>query len=142
MSEEFDITEEFPIKINFDRVSKEKTFLSMTRLLALDLMNNPYLSIGSFVQSIPNGELEEFMHMVDKNEDKAMENVMIITEMLAQAEGLESEGIDELTERCNIMTTYITIESLKRKNFVDVYYENMSFGKEFSDKMIVQRKNV
>lgn len=129
----------FPIQFNYDRISKEKSFLAVTRLLAVDLSNNPYLTVGAFIQSISDQDLYDFMKLIEENEDVAMENVMLITEMLATAEGLRSENIDQLTQRCNIMTGYITIEALKRKGLVKVYYENMSFGDEFQSKIIVER---
>ena len=143
MSEEFEdmsgVDEQFPIRFNYDKVSKDRSFLGVTRLLALDLIDNPYLSVGTFVQGISESDLYEFMSLIESNEEKAMENLMIITEMLAQAEGLQSESLDQLTYRCNVMTGYITIESLKRKGLVKVYYEHMSFGEEFAKKIIVER---
>lgn len=134
-----DVESLFPLDINLDRISQEKTFLSMTRLLAIDLMNNPYLSIGSFVKNLSDKDIDEFMELVENNSDMAMENMLLITELLASAEGLPSENMAELTERCNIMTSYLTIESLGRKNLVKVHHENMSFGEEYDKKIIVER---
>lgn len=134
-----DIESLFPLDINLDRISQEKTFLSMTRLLAIDLMNNPYLSIGSFVKNLSDKDIDEFMELVENDSDMAMENMLLITELLAGAEGLPSENMSELTERCNIMTSYLTIESLARKKLVIVHHENMSFGEEFNKKIIVER---
>lgn len=134
-----DVAGLFPLDLNLQRISQEKTFLSMTRLLAIDLMDNPYLSIGSFVRGLTDKDVEEFMDLVESNSDLAMENMLLITELLATAEGLPSDDISQLTERCNVMTSYLTIESLARKGLVKVHYENMSFGEEYNTKIIVER---
>jgi hypothetical protein len=102
-------------------------------------MENPYLSIGSFIQNISDQDIEDFMQLIEHDNDLAMENMFLITELLATAEGLPSEDLSVLTERCNIMASYITIESLARKNLVKVHYENMSFGEEFNKKVVVER---
>ena len=139
MSEEDESDIGFSISVNYDKLSKDRSFLNVTRLLAIDLMNNPYLSIGAFVQGMSDADLSSFMDLIENQEDIAMENLLLITEMLAQAEGLASESHDQLHHRCNTMIGYITIESLKRKGMVKVYYENMSFGEEFAKKVIVER---
>ena len=139
MSEDIDYNDYFPLKMNLDKISKEKSFLSVTRLLAIDLMENPYLSIGSFIQKLSDQDIEDFMQLIEHDNDLAMENMFLITELLATAEGLPSEDLSVLTERCNIMAGYITIESLARKNLVKVHYENMSFGEEFNKKVVVER---
>ena len=145
MSDNYDDLDEtsannlFPLQINLDRISREKTFFTMTRILAIDLMNNPYLSIGSFIKGLSDKDIAEFMDTIESNHDLAMENMLLITELLAGAEGLPSEDLSQLTERCNTMASYLTIESLARKGLVKVHYENMSFGEEFDKKIIVER---
>ena len=141
MTDKFDgdVESLFPLDVNLKRISQEKSFLNMTRLLAVDLMENPYLTIGSFMKNLTDNDLEEFMELVEHDNETALENMLLITELLANAEGLPSEDLPQLTERCNSMTSYMTIESLARKGLVKVYHENMSFGEEYDKKIVVER---
>lgn len=139
MKFEGDVEDMFPVEMNLDKISKDKSFLPMTRLLAIDLMNNPYMSIGSFVKGLSDKDIEEFMELVESDSDLILENMLLVTELLATAEGLPSESLSQLTDRCNTMTTYITIESLGRKGLVKVHHNNMSFGDEFNEKIIVEK---
>lgn len=130
----------FPLTLDYDKITKEKSMPPFIRLLALDLIENPYLSVGSFLQSMSDSDLFDLMDTVEKNEDAAMEYIILLTEMLSQAEGIKSEDLSQLTERVNTMITYVVIESLKRRGLVNVFYNNMSFGDEYGDKVIVERR--
>lgn len=129
----------FPMTINYDKISKDKSFLPFVRILAMDMNENPYISIGTFLQSISDHDLKGFMAIIEDNEELALEHIILLTEMLAQGEGLASENLTQLTDRTNTMLTYMVIESLKRRGFVKVFYENISFGDEFGDKIIVEK---
>lgn len=129
----------FPIQINYDKISKAKDFMPFVRLLAVDLIENPYLSIGTFLKGMSDSDLSTIMDLIEEDEDSALEHILITTEMLAQAEGLVSEDLDELTSRCNIMMTYFAMESLRRKGMIRLFYENLSFGDDYGDKIIAER---
>jgi hypothetical protein len=62
-----------------------------------------------------------------------------MTEMLSRAEGVPSQSVEEITENVNYFSACITCVSLERKGFVRVYYDNMSFGTEQGDKILVER---
>lgn len=132
----------FPLNINYDIITKDKTMPAFMRILAMDLIENPYLSVGSFLQSMPDSDLKEIMNTIEEDEDKALEYLVLLTEILCQAEGIISEDLSQLTERTNTMITYIVIESLKRKGLVNVFYNNMSFGDDYGDKIIVEKKEL
>lgn len=129
----------FPISINYDQVGKDRGFAPFVRLLALDLIDNPYITIGTFIQNISDDDLSNFLDLIEEDEDTALGNVVILAEMLSQAEGLRSDNLDELTEKSNTLLTYLVMESLRRKGVVRIFYNNMSFGDEFTDKVIVER---
>lgn len=129
----------FPLVVDYEKVSKDKYFAPFVRLLAMDMMENPYISIGTFLQRVSDSDLKDFLSLVEEDEDKALETLVILTEMLSQAEGIRSENLDELTEKSNNLITYFILESLRRKGAVRIYYDNLSFGEEFKDKIIVER---
>jgi hypothetical protein len=68
-----------------------------------------------------------------------MEDIVLMTEMLSRAEGVPSQSVDEITENVNYFGACITCVSLARKGLVRVYYDNMSFGADNGDKMIVEK---
>jgi hypothetical protein len=75
-----------------------------------------------------------------QTKQKRLDDILIISEMLATAEGLDGAAdLDVFIDRSNQLTGFIIIESLKRKGLVKVYYENMSFGEELGDKVVVER---
>jgi hypothetical protein len=72
-------------------------------------------------------------------DDPHFNELIIMTEMLAQAEGIPSMSMEEMNTRVNQFLIFITMESLKRKGLIRIFYENMSFGDDYLDKMIAEK---
>jgi hypothetical protein len=131
--------EENGYSINYEMVLKSPDVSSVTKLLAQKLMENPYYSVGEFLQSISTPDLQALCARVD-GDDANYSDVILMGEMLATAEGLDqSKGFDGFESRANHLVGFLTIESLKRKGLVKVYYENISFGDDQGDKIVVER---
>ena len=137
MSFEFDDEGEF--SINYQKVLHEETFLPVTRLLAADLIKSQYMLIGDFIKSLSDNTLEELNEICGDENHPNFEEMILITEMLAAAEGTNIGGTPEVHQRLNLFITCMAIESLKRKGLVKVYYENISFGDDMSEKIIVEK---
>jgi hypothetical protein len=126
--------------VNFKHVANEKSLLSSTRLLALDLTKNPYTTIGGFLKNLSNGDLEELVKIIDTGEHHShFEDLMLISMMLAAAEGTVGNTLDTACENLNAFNTYVICESLSRKGLAKVHHENMSFGYDMKDKMFVEK---
>ena len=128
--------------VRYEKVAQSKDMLDVTRLLAFDLITNPYMSVGEFLKNLSDSNLEILMDLVEEDEDKVgsrYAELLLIAEMLARAEGEDEGDIDILTSRTNAFTSFLVIESLARKGLVKVYRENMSFGEDMKDKVIVER---
>jgi hypothetical protein len=126
--------------VNFEHVANEKSLLATTRLLAKDLTKNPYMTIGEFIKNLSDGDLEEFVKIIDTGEHHThFEDLMLISMMLSAAEGSNGGTLDACTENLNAFNTFIICESLARKGLAKVHHENMSFGEDMKDKMIVER---
>lgn len=126
--------------VNFKHVANEKSLLASTRLLATDLTKNPYMTISDFLKNLSDGDLEELVTIIDEGEDhKHFEDLMLISMMLAAAEGTEGNTLESATQNINAFNTFVVCESLYRKGLVKLYRENMSFGEDMKDKMIVER---
>jgi hypothetical protein len=137
MSFEFDDEGEF--SINYEKVLHEETFLPVTRLLAADLIKSQYMPIGDFIKSLSDNTLEELNEICGDENHPNFEEMILITEMLAAAEGTNIGGTPEVHQRLNLFITWMAIESLKRKGLVKVYYENISFGDDMGEKIIVEK---
>jgi len=146
MSEDYE--DDGPIEINYDNVVSCKDCLSVTRILAVDLKENPYLTVGFFLKNITDVDLKILSDIVDKNfdiedddevKDPGLADVVLIAEMLARAEGIISESDDELMQKVNQFMMFISVESLRRKGLVKVYHENMSFGEDAGERVVVEK---
>jgi hypothetical protein len=138
--EEYNKEEMF--SLNLKAISQSKTVSSIVCMLAKTLMDNPYITVGQYLQSLSEPDLKSLVEMCDDTLEhkKFNENILLISAMLAHAEGLDIEfSADQMGDYYNSMLTYLPLESLKRKGFVKLHYENMSFGPEFDDKIVVER---
>jgi predicted house-cleaning noncanonical NTP pyrophosphatase (MazG superfamily) len=129
-----------PLQLNYDKIVKHKEFLSVTRMLAVDIMKNPYMTPADFLKALSNEELETLMEISDDDEHERMDEIMLISEMLATAEGLPAANLDVATQRVNQFCVFLVLESLSRKELVNVKYENMSFGEDYKDAIIAEKR--
>jgi hypothetical protein len=144
---EFQGTDEF--SINYKEVAEATDLIAPIRLLAIDLQKNPYLSLGDWFMSLSSGafneinELVELNHEIEDEEDQTkmevIEQLGLLTMMLARAEGIEGNTMEEFSEQINVFCNTVTCVSLARKGVVKVYYENLSLGKDMSEKVIVEK---
>lgn len=128
-----------PLQLNYDKIATYKEFLSVTRMLAVDMMKNPYITPADFIKSLSDEELQNLIEISDDEEHPRIDEVMLISEMLATGEGLEPANLDIATERVNQFCVFLVLESLFRKGLVKLKYENMSFGEDYKDKIIAEK---
>lgn len=137
MSIEFGDEGEF--SINYEKVLHQETFLPVTRLLAADLMKSQYMPIGDFIKSLNDNVLEQLNDIASDENHPNFEEMILISEMLSAAEGTNFGGTPEVHQRLNMFITWLVFESLKRKGLVRIYYENISFGEDMGDKIVVEK---
>lgn len=128
------------LQLNYEKIISHKEFLSVTRMLAVDIMKNPYLTPATFLKGLSNEELQTLMEISDDDEHERMDEIMLISEMLATAEGLTPATLEIATERVNQFCIFLVLESLFRKGLVNVIYENMSFGEDYKDAIIAEKR--
>jgi len=127
---------------DMEKIIESDKLLPVTKSVAKMLMRNPYTSLGRFFKKLSNENLEILMKIIDEGDsefNERMEDIVLMTEMLSRAEGVPSQSVDEITENVNYFGACITCVSLARKGLVRVYYDNMSFGTDNGDKMIVEK---
>ena len=127
---------------DMEKIIESDKLLPVTKSVAKMLMRNPYTSLGRFFKKLSNENLEVLMEIIDEGDsefNERMEDIVLMTEMLSRAEGVPSQSVDEITENVNYFGACVTCVSLARKGLVRVYYENMSFGTDNGEKVIVER---
>lgn len=125
-----------------EKIIESDKLLPVTKSVAKMLMRNPYTSLGKFFKKLSDENLQVLMEIIDEGDsefNEGMEDIVLMTEMLSRAEGVPSQCIDDITENVNYFGACITCVSLARKGLVRVYYDNMSFGTDNGDKMIVEK---
>ena len=127
---------------DMEKIIESDKLLPVTKSVAKMLMRNPYTSLGRFFKKLSNENLEILMEIIDEGDsefNERMEDIVLMTEMLSRAEGVPSQSVDEITENVNYFGACITCVSLARKGLVRVYYDNMSFGTDSGEKVLVER---
>lgn len=130
----------FPFEVNYEKILKTKDVLPMVRLLAADLMANPYMTLGTYFQTAKDTDLELILEASEDEEDERLSDILLMAEMLARAEGVTTEDFDDVHNHLNIFITLAAVASLDRKDLIDADYDVMSFGEEFSKHIVAKRK--
>ena len=112
-------------------------FTASTRLLAAELMQNPYKSIGDYLKALTDSDISLLIEKIDADD---LEEVLLISEMLARAEGVVTNTMEDVTKNVNTMSIFIVCESLFRKQMIELYHEYLSLGDEYGDKVVMRRK--
>jgi hypothetical protein len=127
---------------HMEKIIASDKLLPITRSVAKMLMRNPYTSLGKFFKKLSDENLQVLSEIIEEGDSEfndRMEDIVLMTEMLSRAEGVPSESIEEITENVNYFGACVTCVSLARKGLVRVYYENMSFGTDNGEKILVER---
>jgi hypothetical protein len=135
--EDFDA--DVPFTINYQNIISDKNMSRIIRCMAVDMMQNPYMSIGDFFARLNDEEVQYLIDQCEDVEDPKFSEIVLMAEMLAVAEGLEQGNEDEIHKRTNQFCVLVAVESLGRKGLAKVFRENMSFGEDMSDKIVAIR---
>lgn len=130
---------EVQYNVNLDKVIEATDMLAVTRLLATQLQNNPYTTVGDFLKGISNEDLESLNDTAESEESDHFAELILIAEMLAVGEGVYVRDINAVTERLNYFRMLLAIESLHRKKMIRAVHANMSFGEDAKDKIVAEK---
>jgi len=127
---------------NMEQIVNAENLLPITKSVAKMLMRNPYLTLGKFFKKLSDENLQTLLEIIDEGDSEfndGIEDIVLMTEMLSRAEGVPSQSIEDVTENVNYFGACVTCVSLARKGLVRVYYENMSFGTDLGDQVLVEK---
>lgn len=123
--------------INYTEVLKQQDIMAVTKLLVHRMLDNPYISVGDYLQELSDTDLDSLQNAIEQNH---FEDVILISEMLATGEGCDpAKDFDEFNDRANSLTSFITIASLGRKGLVKVHYDKLSFHPDSMKNVIVEK---
>lgn len=142
MMNDEDFNEDGTFSVNLDNIIASKDMMAITKMTAMEAKYEGYITVGSYLQRLSDFDLHELMSVAEscKNEDDdRVGELLLISEILAAAEGLDPAQIDEITQRMNSFIMLMTVESLHRKGLVRAIHCNMSLGEDAGDKVIVEK---
>lgn len=122
--------------INVEKIQEYPNILAVTKLLALKMQQNPYMRIGNFLLNLSDQDLKILIDI--EEEDNLMEDLLMMSFLLARAEGVENGTTELITKHLNMFQRFVVMESLYRKGLINLYHENLSFGEEDGDKIIAE----
>ena len=125
-----------------EKIIASDKLLPVTKSVAKMLMRNPYISLGRFFKKLSDENLQVLSEIIEEGDsefNEGMEDIVLMTEMLSRAEGVPSQSIEDITENVNYFGACVTCVSLARKGLVRVYYDNMSFGTDQGEKILVEK---
>lgn len=136
VNDEFD----YPFEINYDGIIKAPLLMECTRDLARTLRHNPYLTFGDYMNEMPSAVLNELLEVADDESHEHFDELVLISEMLARAEGLDASQNDAESLKClKVLMSIIAVEGLYRKGMIRAFRENYSFGEDMLTKIVAQR---
>ena len=129
--------------IDLKHVMESNQLLGTTRLLAMDIQNKGYVNVGEFFKNLNESDLQKYLDLADSPDDDIFSEILLVSELLAMGEGLDN-GLDENNlqisqNRMSQMIMYLACESLARKGMVKLYHENISFGEDMNNKVVVEK---
>jgi predicted transcriptional regulator len=125
--------------VNLPQVAKSTDCLAITRLLATKIMNQPYMTVEEFLNGLSDADVSQLVEVIN-DQDKNFEDLLLMAEMVAGAEGVgTSSTFETLRFRMAQLSTFIIIESLARKGLCRAFRQNMSFGDDMADKQIAEK---
>ena len=129
--------EECGYNLNYQNIAKFKNLTNVTRVLAMDLMENPYLMVGDFFQNLSDASLRELVELINKEGEDAEAEILLLSEMLSRAEGIEN-SIEQMGLNVGIMRALIAGTSLARKGLAKAHYKNFTFGNDNNEAIIFE----
>ena len=129
------------IQLDYSKIAKDTNSMALTRLLAKQLMEISYITVGDFMLNLTDYDLQSLIELIDKKPNPRIVDFVLIAEMLAIGEGCgPSDNTKVFEHRTSMLTNFIIMESLSRKNLIELEHKNMSFHEDMADKQIARAK--
>jgi predicted house-cleaning noncanonical NTP pyrophosphatase (MazG superfamily) len=135
-----DIDDGFPYEINYDQIMNVDT-ISATRDCARLVKSRSYITPGEYTSLLTTSQVEELVEIANDEEHEHFGELILISEMLSRAEGLDpSISMDETMTRAKMMIGFIVIESLDRKKLAIAHRKNFTFDLSLAHLSIAEKR--
>lgn len=127
--------------MNLDLISRQENLTAATRLLAITLEKQPYMSVGDWFKSLSDYQFAELNNLLEEPTQEGDEELLLLTLMLSKAEAsdVEYEASEAMARQFDLLKVLITCVSLEKKGLVKIHYENMTLGEDMGDRIVVER---
>jgi hypothetical protein len=133
---------DFPFEINYKEIIRCEGLMECTRDLARTLNHNPYITFGDYMNELPSSMLEQLLLVAESEENDHFDELLLISEMLARAEGLDASQTEEQSiTRLKVLMSILAVEGLYRRGLIRAFRENYSFGEDMMNKVVAKRLN-
>lgn len=138
--EEFNPDETF--SVNIHEIANTKRLMNITTQLAKRIIDQGYITVGDAISSISDRDLDKLITLIptDDNMDTLTEQsgeLMLISELLAFAEGLPSSNAEDIMTRTSLLTKLLMFESLYRKGIILAYHSNWTLDLDINNDSIL-----
>lgn len=131
MEQEWEETGDY--SVIYPEVVKDTNFDPITRLLARQIMEVRYLSVGDYFQNLPDADLEAIIDMIEVDSEfedgdlsPTARDIIMLTLMLSQAEGGATGDLDDLVLKVKAFKVLAVLTHLARNGMAEPNYENFS----------------
>jgi len=132
-----DYDENAEYHVQYESVASNSNFFPLTRLLAMQIMANPYITVGKFFEQLSDEDVYYLQQCVEDGADEidgephdTTRNLVIMTLMLAQAEGGPAANLDEIMAKTQSFKILCIIEALGRQGLAVPVRENYSLHED------------
>lgn len=111
------------------------------RKLAATLLKQQYMTVGQWLESLSDSEIDEVRAFAYTDSPRYnAEQMILLTLVLATGEGCPVENVSDLRKATGLTQLFVAAAVLGRRDELIVFYQNMSYGDDAGDALIVQRK--
>jgi hypothetical protein len=136
-----------PYRVNLQKVSTAHKYPAVVKLLAREFIEGAvYFSLSTWLKQLSVYDLDMMIEISEcLKEDETPENqlagesIVLLTEMLVNAEGIESSS-ELATRRVGHLVLLLMCEKLYRQGLIEFDYNHVSFDEDEMDQTIAWRK--
>jgi hypothetical protein len=134
------------VMLRVSKIAECEDLSPVTRGLAKIIIRDGYITVGTWLRALNDADVEYLSDVIELDEsddpelfDQAQEEIVLLTMMLINGEGLFPESFEELSNHTGYFKMMVAGASLARRGLVRAFYENMSFGEDSKDLPIFER---
>jgi len=129
--------------LDLEKIASDSALSSVTTQLARDLIDHsPYMSIGDFLRSLSLQDLTILQKISQQAKDSqhadSIFEIMVLCDMLAQAEGVVADSAEQSCANCNFFISLVHVAVMARHGLAEVIWDRLSFDPAMANEVIVK----